>query len=215
MKKTLKKVAGATPYLILLLAFILILSLTSALRKGDTPTIFGTAIFVITTPSMEDTLMVGDVIFVNTKDETYHTHDIITYHASFDANGDGEPENNVVTHRIVDIETINGVTYITTRGDNNDYSYDWETGFTTDQIIGKVTTRSEIITLIYGFLFSGGYNIIFLVIILVFITLGAMEASNIIKQLRMMKEKELEEEKEKLIQEELKRLRNEQEKKET
>ncbi len=213
MKKTLRKIAGATPYLILLIAFILILSLVSSLRKEQVPTILGTAIFVIATPSMEDTLMVGDVIFVDTKANDYKEHDIITFHAYFDSNNDGEEEWNIVTHRIIQIDVVDGVSYYTTQGDNNSISNSWETSFTQDQIIGKVTREAALLTLIYSFLFSGGYNIIFLVIILVFVIIGAMEASNIIKQLKMIKEKELQEEKEKLIEEELQRLRKEQEEK--
>lgn len=211
MKKALNKIANIIPYLILLVAFILIISVASSIRKGETPTIFGRAMFLVVTPSMEDTIMVGDIIIVNTNETEYHVGDIITFYA--DINNDGTDE--AITHRIISINTDTDTTLYTTMGDNNTLSNDWEIDFTDDIIIGKYVTKSGFLGSVYATLFGGGVNLIFLVIILVFITIGVMEVISIVKTVSMAKEKEaVKEEKERLIQIELEKLRNEQKKKE-
>lgn len=205
MNKTLKKIFGTIPYLLLLAAFILIISLAFSLKKGETPTIFGRAIFIVVSPSMEDTLMVGDVIFVDTTPDALHVGDIISYHKP-------DQPDVIITHRIVSMETRDGVTYYTTKGDNNPYSLDWEKDFTSQYIVGKYMSKSTVIGKAYEFLFANGFTLMFIVIIGVFLSIGTMEVFNIIKQLSNAKEKEMLEEKEKLIQEELERLREEQKK---
>jgi signal peptidase len=208
MKSTLKKVANIIPYLILLIAFILIVSVVSSIKKGETPTIFGKAVFLVVSPSMEDTIMVGDIIFVDTNPESYHVGDIISFYKPDD-------ENIVITHRIIEIEEIDGVSYYTTQGDNNFETLDWEIDFDEDQIVGKYTSKSGFIGKIYTAIYSGGISLVFIVIILVFVIIGIMEVFNIIKILSEAKEKKaLEEEKDKLVQIELIRLRKEQKEKE-
>jgi signal peptidase len=208
MKKTLKKIANIIPYLILLIAFILIISVVTSIKKGETPTIFGRAVFLVVTPSMEDTIMVGDIIFVDTNPEPYHVGDIISF------NKPGE-ENVVITHRIIEIEEIDGVKYYTTQGDNNFESLDWEIDFTENQIIGKYTSKSGFIGKIYSAIYSGGISLVFIVIILVFVSIGVMEVISIVKTLSEAKqEKSLEEEKAELVKIELERLRKEQKEKE-
>ncbi len=207
MKKVLKKSLGIIPYLILLIAFILIISLTISLKKGETPTIIGKAIFLVVSPSMEDTIHVNDVIFVDTNVEHYSVGDIVTFKAYFDSNNDGSSEWNDITHRIIDINIINGVEYYTTKGDNNSFSESWETDFTSDLIIGKYIGKSALIGSAYKFIFTNGMNLIFIIIIVSFVAIGAMEIFEIVKQLSMQKQKVILEEKERLIQEELARLR--------
>lgn len=208
MKKTLKKIANTIPYLILLIAFILIISVTSSIKKGETPTVFGKAVFLVVSPSMEDAILVGDIIFVDTNPESYHVGDIITF------NKPGE-ENIVITHRIIGIEEINGTKYYTTQGDNNFESLDWEIGFGENQIIGKYSSKSGFIGKIYSAIYSGGMSLVFIIIIIVFVSIGVMEVISIIKTLSQAKqEKSLEEEKNKLVQIELERLRKEQKEKE-
>jgi signal peptidase len=208
MKKILKRVANIIPYLILLIAFILIISVVSSIKKGETPSIFGRAVFLVVTPSMEDTIMVGDIIFVDTDPEGYHVGDIISFNKP-------DEDNIVITHRIVEIEDIDGTKYYTTQGDNNFESLDWEIDFEEDQIIGKYTSKSGFIGKIYSTIYSGGISLVFIVIILVFVTIGVMEVISIVKTLSEAKAtKSLEEEKQELVQIELERLRKEQKEKE-
>lgn len=208
MKKTLKKIANIIPYLILLIAFILIISVVTSIKKGETPTIFGRAVFLVVTPSMEDTIMVGDIIFVDTNPDNYHVGDIISFNKP-------DEDNVVITHRIIEIEEVDGVKYYTTQGDNNFESLDWEIDFTENQIIGKYTAKSGFIGKIYSAIYSGGISLVFIVIILVFVSIGVMEVISIVKTLSEAKqEKSLEEEKAELVKIELERLRKEQKEKE-
>jgi len=61
------------------------------------------------------------------------------------------------------------------------------------------------------FIFANGFNLVFIVIIGVFLTIGGMEISSIIKQLSMAKTQKLLEEREKLVEEELEKLRKKEE----
>ena len=151
--------------------------------------------------------MVGDIIFVDMEPSKLIVGDIITFR---------QPTNEdlVITHRIIEIEEIDGIKYYTTMGDNNHESLDWEIDFLDDFIIGKYVSKSGFLGGVYEFAFANGFNMIFMVIILVFVTIGGMELSNIIKQIKMVKEKQLLEDKEKMIEEELNKLRKAKEDKE-
>lgn len=215
MKKVLKKIFGIVPYIFLLVSFILIISLTISIKNGETPTFFGRAIFHVPTfsHSMEPTIEAGDIILVNTKVDKYMVSDVITFKAYFDIDNNGQEEWVDITHRIVSIETRDGVKYYTTQGDNTSGSESWETDFTQDKIIGKYVGKSTIVGTVYDYIFSGGVSFIFIGIIVLFLFVGGIEIFDIIKQANMQKEKTILEEKEKLIQEELERLRLEQKEK--
>ncbi len=206
MKKILKKLAGAIPYIMLLVSFILILRVGISIKNGETPTIFGKAVFFVPTQSMEDTIMAHDMIFVDTTEDHYTVGDIITFRKP-------DQEGITITHRIVEINIIGDEKYYTTLGDNNPYSYDWETNFSEANIIGKYLSKSTFLGGIYFYVFENGINVIFIAIILVFITIGGMELFSIIKTINEAKSKDMLEEKEKLIEEELQRLRQEKQEK--
>ena len=75
----------------------------------------------ITRP-FDRTLSIGDIIVVqgiNTKDlnTNYPNSDIIVFHSPID----GE----LIVHRIISSETVNGVTYYLTKGDGNGYPDTW------------------------------------------------------------------------------------------
>lgn len=211
MKTKIKKILSIIPYLFLFFTFMLVLSLTLSVARGETPTVFGKAFMIVTTTSMEDTIMQGDIIMVDTNPDHIVVGDIISYHIP----GGGPKDIN--THRITDIEIVDGVTYYTTIGDNNDFSLEWEIGFSEEYLIGKYVGKSTLFGEVYQFLFplegSGAnkFNLIFVVIIGVFITVGGMEISSIIKQLSLAKSRKQLEEKEKMIQEELEKLRKQEE----
>ena len=80
--------------------------------------IFGLSIF----HPFDRTLSIGDIIVVqgvNTKDlnTNYPNSDIIIFHSPID----GE----LIVHRIIATETVNGVTYYQTKGDGNGYPDTW------------------------------------------------------------------------------------------
>lgn len=200
MKKLLRKFVDFLPYLILLISFILIIQVATSIKSGKVPTLFGRAIFFVVSPSMEDTIMSGDMIFVNTSEDEFAVGDIITFRQPGD-------ESIIITHRIIQVDEIDGVLFFTTQGDNNSFSLDWEKEFTQDKIIGKYVGKSGFLGGIYQMVFSNGVNLIFLVIILVFVVIGGMEMFNIINTLKQEKERKLLEEKERMIQEEMERIR--------
>lgn len=205
MKKILKVILNTIPYLILLISFILIINVGVSVSKGESPTLFGKAIYYIQTGSMEDTIMTGDIIFVDTTVEEYHVGDIITFKA--DVNNDNELDFFPYTHRIVKIDSTDGVKLYTTKGDNdstNPISNDWEIDFTQDRIIGKYTNKSGFLGSIYTMVSQGGVSLIFIVIIIVFVAIGAMEVVNIVNAVNKQKKEKA---KEDMIQEELERLR--------
>jgi hypothetical protein len=109
----------------------------------------------------------------------------------------------IITHRIV---SING-DLITTKGDNNFISDDWETNFSKDLVVGKYLSKSGVLGSVYEVLFVNSINFLFVLIIAIFLLIGIIEMKNIIKLMSQKKAEELEQEKQKLIEEELKRLK--------
>lgn len=205
MLKTLKKCISIIPYIFLLVSFILIISLAFSLKKGETPTIFNRAIFIVVSPSMEDYLMVGDVIIVDTTPGTLYPGDIISFKKP-------DEQNLIITHRITNVEDIEGVKYYSTIGDNNSESYDWEIHFSEDLLVGKLVGKSGFVGDVYQYLFSGGVNIIFILIIAFFVIIGGIEVFSIVKEVGLEKERKILEAKEKMIEEELEKLRKEKDK---
>ena len=118
--------------LCLLLGFggIVCIYLGDMLIKGDNP-LFST--YVIVTPSMVPTIKIDDAIVVQRVDnDNYKVGDIITF-ASNDVNYEGL----AITHRIVEIQSIDNKTSVyTTKGDNNKVID--PVSVKTDSIYGKV-----------------------------------------------------------------------------
>ena len=83
---------------------------------------------VVQSGSMEPTIKMGAILMTKpTKD--YKIGDIITFK-------NPEKEQELVSHRIVDLELKNGKTYYTTKGDANE---DPDTGkVAKDEVVGKV-----------------------------------------------------------------------------
>ncbi|MGE4572247.1 MAG: signal peptidase I [Candidatus Izemoplasmatales bacterium] len=195
MKSKLKKILSYMPFVLLAITLLLIMQLGYSLANGEVPTIFGKSIAYVPTPSMEDEIMAGDMIIIDTRFDEVYEGDVV----SFYANVDGKRVS--ITHRI---QEING-DYFTTKGDNNDLIYDWETDINKENIIGVYRgSRSAFIGGIYGALFSSNFNILFLLIILIFVVIMVLEAINIIKQIQEHKQND---EKEKMIKEAKEKLR--------
>ncbi len=118
--------------LCLLLGFgvVVCIYLGDMLIKGKSP-LFST--YVIVTPSMVPTIKIDDAIVVKREDnDNYKVGDIITF-ASNDINYKGV----IVTHRIVDKQTIDKkMSVYTTKGDNNKIID--PVSVKTDAIYGKV-----------------------------------------------------------------------------
>jgi signal peptidase I len=196
MKKVFKKIFYFIPFVFIGLSMLLIVSLGISLKNNEVPNIFNRAMLFVVTPSMEDTIMVGDLIFIDTNFDELAEGDIISFRRS-------DQQEMIITHRIV---SING-DLITTKGDNNFISDDWETNFSKDLVVGKYLSKSGVLGSVYEVLFVNSINFLFVLIIAIFLLIGIIEMKNIIKLMSQKKAEELEQEKQKLIEEELKRLK--------
>lgn len=202
LTKILKKSLQIIPFIFFALAFFMIIQVLIAVKSDKTPTIFGYSVFLVVSPSMEDTIMTGDIIFVDTTDFSYVEDDIITFHQPTD-------EVNIITHRIDKIETINGITYITTKGDNNHDSLEWEKRFTTDYVIGVYKAKSTALGNIYQFVYQGGVGLIYGAVILIFVIIGVSEAISIVKLLSKHRAEEIQKQRQELIEQEKEKIRKE------
>lgn len=205
-KKTLRIFLQVLPYLFFAIAALLIFDVVSALRNQETPTVFGYGAAIVLSPSMEDTIMTGDlIVYRKTDPSTLEIGDIITFWKP------GAEVPVTITHRIVDIDESGGILYFTTKGDNNNVSESWETGFPETQVIGVFVAKSTAVGWVYSRLYSlfenTGIAIVYPFIILVFLLIGVSEGRSIVKELSAAKKKELEAEKARLVAEELEKLR--------
>lgn len=94
-------------------AFLLIYNITVMIQKvcnpNEIPNFLGYKNFVILSGSMEDTLNIGDIIFIKDKSEIKNG-DIISY----------REKQAVITHRVIDIIEQNGEIFYKTKGDANE-----------------------------------------------------------------------------------------------
>ncbi len=144
----------------LIIVPILIYNITLIIKyiqnPNETPDFFGFKTYEIVSRSMEDTINKNDIIVVKKVDKNeINENDII----SFD-NG-----NEIITHRIVEIENINGETLYTTKGDNNRFEDDEKISF--EQIEGKYVFKLSKLGYLMNFL-KNKYFLIILFIILIF-----------------------------------------------
>lgn len=122
---------SSKPSKVLTIIFISFLVLTvglttyfSIMKKNGKPAgIFGNYIAYVVTGSMEDTLMIGDVIVVKkTPIEDIKVGDIVTYKST-----DGQFAGHYITHRVIDIiEHPNNQLQFITKGDSPKSSVDTE-----------------------------------------------------------------------------------------
>jgi signal peptidase I len=197
VKKILLKIFNILPFVFVAMAMALIVHLGLSLKKEQIPSVFNRAILYVKTPSMEDSIMAGDIIFVNVGDFEYDEEDIISFRKP-------DQQEVIITHRISRIDPITGL--ITTKGDNNLNSENWEINFSPDLIVGKYMGKSAVLGSVYEVLFVNSLNIVFLLMIIIFMLIGVFEIKNIVKLLTLKKQAELEEEKQKMIEEEKKKL---------
>jgi signal peptidase len=206
LKKIGKIVLQVVPYLFFAISLVLIFDIIASLKNNETPSLFGYGAAVVKTNSMEDTIMVGDLIFIHEVDpDTLVVGDIITFWKP-----DADPDITI-THRIVEItETPEGRLF-STAGDNTSGTQAFETDFSEDFIIGVYVARSPILGWIYSRIYAlfeaTGITIIYPFIIIIFLLIAVSETKSIVKELSETKKKQLEAEKARLVAEELERLR--------
>lgn len=166
--------------ILLIIVPILIYNITLIIKyiqnPNETPDFLGFKTYEIVSRSMEDTINKNDIIVVKKVDKNeINENDII----SFD-NG-----NEIITHRIVEIENINGQTLYTTKGDNNRFVDDEKISF--KQIEGKYVFKLSKLGYLMNFL-KNRYFLIILFIILIFCFIHII---NVKKRIKNREEKRI------------------------
>ncbi|MGD9964382.1 MAG: signal peptidase I [Candidatus Izemoplasmatales bacterium] len=200
MKVVLKKVFYFLPFVFIALAMIMMIHLGISLKNQEIPSVFNRAVLYVKTPSMEPEIMAKDLIFIDTNETEYYEGDIISFRRS-------DQPSIIITHRIDSIDPDTGL--ITTKGDKNYISEEWETDFSSDLIVGKYIAKSSLLGSVYEVLFVNSLDFLFILIIIVFMLIGLFEIKNIVKLLSKKKEEELEKEKQKMVEEAMKKLKEE------
>lgn len=115
IKKVINVIIDIVVVLILIVSILVVVMSLTTLNSG-VPNVFGFAPITVASNSMEDTLMVNDLIFcevrVDSDIKDYKVGDIVTFNQEID----GEKKLN--THRIVEVIDDQGISYYRTQGDN-------------------------------------------------------------------------------------------------
>lgn len=159
-----KKILNVLTTVLLVVLVLAVLFFFISRIMGETPSLFGNYIFRVSSDSMEPTLMVGDVILVQSADaEDIEKGDIVTYKSQ-----SGSMYGREVTHRVVtEPEIKNGTYYYQTQGDAAGAPLDKK--ITYDQIQGKYVRKLTLIGKFFNFISKPIGVIIFIgVIILLF-----------------------------------------------
>ena len=140
-----KKIINAISVIFLVFLVIFVLFTLVSRIRGETPSVFGNYIFRVSSDSMEPTLMVGDVILVQSADaDDIQKGDIITYKSK-----GGSMYGREVTHRVVTEPVIKHDTYYyQTQGDAVGAPLD--KAITYDQVKGKYVRKLTLISKFYG-----------------------------------------------------------------
>lgn len=127
------------------------------INPNKTPDFFGYKTFSIVTGSMEPTIKINDIIIVKKEDKkNIRKNDIITF----------KIENEIITHRVIDIAYDNGTLIYTTKGDKNDVTDIERVQF--EQIEGKYVTKITKIGKIFTILKNKYVFSLILILLIIF-----------------------------------------------
>ena len=113
-----------------IMLYDMFLIVQSVINPGVTPNLFGYKTFTIISGSMEPTIKIDDIIVTkNTNIDNIGINDIITFKAN----------DEVVTHRVINIERNGSNVTYTTKGDGNEVTDIVKIDY--NQIEGKYVTR--------------------------------------------------------------------------
>ena len=149
--------------LLVLIGFVIVTLI--ARINGETPVLFGHAIYRVSSGSMVPYLQVGDIILCSDCDPMeLKDGDIITYDGT-----EGEFAGKKVTHRVVKepyINENNGEYYLVTKGDNNPVE---DSPIRITQVTGRFVCKIELLRELYNFFVTPwGLLILISLIILAF-----------------------------------------------
>lgn len=162
MKKVLRIVLNVVIWIFFAFAVcITAIAISAQNNSMGVPVIFGKVPVTILSDSMKDTFKAGDLIIVDSlsgeEKSELQAGDVITFLT--DLNNDGQQDIN--THRIVDVQKQGGYTYYTTRGDNKETNtknddqlvrYDMVVGKYTGVRIGGIGSALDFLRTSTGFL---------------------------------------------------------------
>lgn len=128
MKKILKNSVTILMNILIVIAVCILIILlygfieTKVLKKKEYVDIFGYSMFQVVSGSMEETLHIGDLVIVKTREfEDIAKNDIIVF----------KQDETIITHRVIEIDKET----ITTKGDANNTK---DEPIATEDVIGKV-----------------------------------------------------------------------------
>lgn len=151
----IKKILTITVYILLipLLVYNISLIFQAVLNPNETPSFLGIKSYVILSGSMQPEIDIGDIVIVKDVEENeLQNKDIISFREG----------QTVITHRIIDIQTVDNEKQFTTKGDNNNSADN--NVISADVIEGKVITVIPFLGKI-GIMLKGKITIILAVII--------------------------------------------------
>ena len=164
-KKTVRIIKNVIFVIVMaVLISFMIITLTARIN-GGTPSLFGHALYRVSSGSMEPFLHVGDIILSKSCDPMeLKNGDIITYNGT-----SGQFAGKRVTHRVVEEPYYNdadGEYYLVTKGDDNPVK---DTPIKTSQVTGIFVDKIEFLKWVYDiFVTPWGLLILIALIILAF-----------------------------------------------
>ena len=189
MKKNFKEAIG---YIVSFLCLILCLYITVEVIVANTnnrpPSVFGVSVSYVPTESMEPTIEAGDyVMFTKVNFDDVKVDDIVVYKSS---------DDGFIIHRVIEKNSD----YLICKGDNNPLE-DKEV-VTSSMLFGRYVT-----TLGFMQIFTGGINknLIFFILILIFILMMIMQGVSIYIKSKTENVKKKHDEEMNLLREELKK----------
>ena len=190
-KTRFAKILSVSTTVLLIVAVVFCFTVVFQIQTKRYVSIFGFSVFRVVTDSMEPAIPVGALILNKETDiEKIQVGDIVCFRSL-----ESYMNGNIVTHRVVDIKTIDGKIALTTRGDSNNSEDSYYV--VADNFIGKViaiTGEDSFLLNAYSVLTSGiGF---FTLIIIPVVILSAIILHENLKK----------------IQREMKKLREEMEK---
>ena len=145
--KTLRIIKDIIFGVVLAVLVLTVIVVLTARINGETPTLFGHAVYRVSSGSMEPYLKVGDIILSKECDPMkLKEGDVITYDGK-----SGQFAGKRVTHRVVKEPYLNendGKYYLVTKGDDNPAE---DTPISVSQVTGKLEAKLDFLNSLYNF----------------------------------------------------------------
>ncbi len=168
-KKKISKVVRIvlTPFFVIFALVCAYVCYQKFIEKRENIDLFGFKSFIVLTGSMEPNLNIKDLIVINkVSEDSINVGDIITFH-----NKGGK---QTITHRVIEIQEIDGKVYYKTKGDNNNSEDEEPVSF--DNVDGKMIFKLDKFGIIVTEIFTGtGLFILFLFLVISYYHSSRME----------------------------------------